>query len=104
MADLIVEIHVPLTPSAGLGPGEYQYPWIEDVEEHLAGLDGSDGEEYDSGEELGDEYLFFVWAASESKLVELARQVSRLPLVPSGVYVTVNDSDGDMGHGRRVNL
>ena len=41
MAELIVEIHVPLTPTPGLDKGEYQYPWIDDIEEHLAQLDGS---------------------------------------------------------------
>lgn len=104
MADLVVEIHVPLTPTRGLRTGAYAYPWIDDVEEYLAELDGSAGEAYDSGEELGEEYLFSVSGAPEAALIELARQVSRLERVPAGVYATVNDSEGDLGQGRRVEL
>jgi len=104
MAELIVEIHVPLTPTPGLDKGEYQYPWIDDIEEHLAQLDGSAGGEFDDGEEVGDEYLFFVAGATEVKLIELARRVSMLKGVPSGVYAIVNDADGDLGTGRRVDL
>lgn len=104
MADLIVEIHIPLTPAPGSRAGDNRFGWIDDVEEFLASLDGTSGEEYDSGEELGDEYLFFVSGAEESQLITLARQVANLPAVPPGVYVTVNDSDGDMGEGRRVPL
>lgn len=104
VADLIVEIHVPLTPNPGLQKNAYPYPWIDDVEEYLAELEGSDGQEYDSGEELGGEYLFFVTGAPEAKLIKLAKRVSKLKGVPAGVYVTVNDSNGDMGDGRRVEL
>lgn len=105
MADLVVEVHVPLTPTPGLQDGDYQYPWIEDVEEFMETLEGSaDGEEYDSGEELGQEYLFFLAGAPESRLIVLAQQIANLPTVPAGVYVTVNDSEGDMGEGRRVDL
>ncbi len=39
----IVEIHVPLTPTPGLGEDDYPYPWIDDIEDYLAQLDGSDG-------------------------------------------------------------
>lgn len=95
---------MPLTPTPGLRKRDYQFPWIDDIEEYLGQLDGTDGEAYDDGEELGEEYLFFVAGASEANLIELARRVSKLPRVPSGVYVTVNDSDGDMGQGRRVDL
>lgn len=104
MADLIVEIHIPLTPAPGSKAGDQRFGWVDDVEEFLAGLDGTAGEEYDSGEELGDEYLFFLGGASEAQLVAVARRVAKLPRVPPGVYVTVNDSDGDMGEGHRVPL
>lgn len=104
MADLIVEIHVPLTPTPGTADGGYAYPWIDDIEQYLEELDGSDGEQYDGGEELGDEYLFFLASAPEARLVELATKVAKLPGVPPGVYVTINDSDGDMGDGRRIDL
>lgn len=104
MADLIVEIHVPLTPTPGLGANDYAFPWIDDIEAYLGELDGSDGEMYDDGEELGDEYLFFVSGAPEADLIQVARRVARLDGVPKGVYAVVNDSEGDMGEGSRVNL
>ena len=104
MAELIVEIHIPLTPAPGSREGDYRFGWIEDVEEFLGSLNGEGGEEYDSGEEFGDEYLFFLSGASEPQLIALARRVARLPTVPPGVYVTVNDADGDMGEGRRAPL
>lgn len=104
VSELIVEIHVPLVRDPNAGPRDYPFPWIEDVDQFLAGLDGGAGEEYDDGEELGNEYLFFVSSAPEAQLIDLARQVARLPRVPSGVYVTVNTEDGDMGTGRRVEL
>jgi hypothetical protein len=104
VSELIVEIHVPLVRDPNVGPREYPFPWIDDVNDFLAGLDGSAGQEYDDGEEDGDEYLFFVSSAPEAQLIELARQVARLPRVPAGVYATVNTDDGDMGTGRRVDL
>ena len=36
MAEPIVEIHVPLTPSEDVAPGAYPFPWIDDIEETLA--------------------------------------------------------------------
>ena len=104
MADLIVEIHVPLTPTPGLGANDYAFPWIDDVEAYLGELDGSDGEMYDDGEELGDEYLFFVSGAPEADLIQVARRVARVYVVPTGIYAVINDSEGDMGEGRRVDL
>ena len=103
MAELLVEIHVPLTPT-DVPEGDYPFPWIDSVMDFLVGLDGERGEMYDDGEELGDEYLFFVAGASESELIALARQVANLPGVPTGVYATVTDTDADMGGGRRVDL
>ena len=72
--------------------------------EFLFELDGDRGEMYDDGEELGDEYLFFVAGAPESDLIGLARQISGLPEVPSGAYATMTDTEADMGGGRRVDL
>ena len=103
MAELLVEIHVPLTAS-DVPEGEYPFPWIDAVMEFLFELDGDRGEMYDDGEELGEEYLFFVSGASESDLIGLARQVANLPGVPTGVYATVTDTEADMGGGRRVDL
>lgn len=104
MADLVVEIHVPLTAAPGRAQGDYPYPWIDDVEEYLAELDGSEGGVYDDGEELGEEYVFFVSDAPEAELIQLARRVSKLEGVPDGVYAVVTDAEGDPGQGRRVEL
>ncbi|MDG4804543.1 hypothetical protein [Micromonospora sp. WMMD980] len=32
MAELIVEVHVPLVPATGLAADAYPFPWIDDVE------------------------------------------------------------------------
>lgn len=68
--------------------------------EFLFELDDSRGEMYDDGEELGDEYLFFVHAGSESDLLSIAREIG----MPLGVYATATDTEADMGGGRRVDL
>ena len=105
MSDMVVEIHVPLVPAEGIAEGEYQFSWIDTVMDHLVMLEGDGGEMYDDGEELGDEYLFFVWAAPEEQLLARATEVSQLSGVPSGVYAIVTTSDAEeMGIGRRVNL
>lgn len=103
MPELLVEIHVPLTAS-DVPEGEYRFPWIDSVMEFLFELEGDRGEMYDDGEEVGEEYLFFVSGASENDLIALARRVANLPGVPSGVYATVTDTEADMGGGRRVDL
>lgn len=103
MSELLVEIHVPLTPT-DVPDGEYPFPWIDTIMEFLVDLDGSLGEMYDDGEELGDEYLFFVFGAPEDDLLSLAREVANLPGVPAGAYATVTDTDAEMGRGARVDL
>ncbi|AYF98466.1 hypothetical protein [Protaetiibacter intestinalis] len=103
MADLLVEIHVPLT-RRDVPEGEYPFPWIDEVMEFLFELDGSTGEVFDDGEEWDGEYLFFVHGAPEAELISLARQVANLPGVPAGVYATVTDTEADMGGGIRVDL
>jgi hypothetical protein len=72
--------------------------------EFIFGLDGSRGEMYDDGQELGNEYLFFLHGREESGLISLAREVASPPGVPAGAYATVTDTEADMGGGRRVNL
>ncbi|MGA7147526.1 MAG: hypothetical protein WBX17_03430 [Microbacterium sp.] len=107
MAELVVEIHVPLTPMKGLGEGEYPLPFLETIENFLFGLDEVDGggEMYDDGEQLDAEYLYFVWQASENELIDLARRIADLPGVPAGVYAVVTDSESEeMGVGERVTL
>ncbi|KHK98446.1 hypothetical protein LK09_05470 [Microbacterium mangrovi] len=106
MTELVVEVHVPLVPQPGVSADEYPFPWIETVEEFLQGLEDSGrGETFDDGEELDDEYLFFVWQAPESELIALARRIADLPGVPEGVYAVVTDTESEqMGVGRRVEL
>ena len=105
MADPVVEIHVPLTPDPTVAEGEYEYPWILDVEEHL--LDELKGpvEALDDGEEVGDEYLFFITGESEDHLLRVASMIATRPGVPAGAYAVVTDAEAeDFGVGRRVEL
>jgi hypothetical protein len=74
MTMTVVEIHVPLMPVPGLGEDDYAFPWIEDVEEFLAGLE--EAEEFDSGEEWGEFYVFFVAGAPEEVLLAVAARVA----------------------------
>jgi hypothetical protein len=106
MADLIVELHVPLVVTPGLSEDEYQYPWIIQVGEDMARLDEDiDGaSEYDDGEELGDVYAFFFTGDDEARVLVAAKTVALAAYVPAGAFLVVNDSDGDMGEGRRVEL
>jgi hypothetical protein len=117
MAQLIVEIHI-LLVSTGLPPGttwprstdivpdDYPYPWIGEIEAYL-GEREEDGhfEVYDDGEELGDEYLYFITGASEETLLTVASDVAALPGIPQGVFVIVTDDEAEeMGVGRRMPL
>lgn len=104
MAELVVEIHVPLTPTADAGDDDYPFPWIDYVDEFLASLAGREGEQYDDGEEVGEEYVFFVSGAAELQLLALAQQVASLPGVPPGTYAVVTDTSGLLSEGRRVDL
>ena len=109
MPEIIVEIHVPLAEDASTHTGGDPYPWIDEIQDFLMGLEGPHGEYcYDDGEEWqgedGPEYLFFLSNGSEDELLEIARAVARRADVPAGAYATVNDEDGDMGTGRRVDL
>jgi hypothetical protein len=36
---LVVELHVPLTPTPGLGEDEYQFPWIDQIMDEVLALD-----------------------------------------------------------------
>lgn len=106
MTQPIVEIHVPLTASPDVAPGEYPFPWIDDIEETLAvGEDDGRYEVYDDGEEYGEEYVFFITGADETVLLEVATGVTTLPGVPEGAFAVVTDEDQqDLGTGRRVEL
>ncbi|MBB2948956.1 hypothetical protein FB565_008742 [Actinoplanes lutulentus] len=102
MAEIIVEIHVPLTPT----PGGPQFPWIETVEDFLVELeDEGAAESYDEGEEFGDNYVFFITGGTEKALLAAASRVATLDGVPPGAFALVTDDEADeMGVGRRVDL
>lgn len=103
---LVVEIHVPLTSPPGLPEGAYPYPWIDEVEDVLAGLEESGvAEVFDEGVEYGDFYVFFVTGAAEAELLGVAARVAALPGVPAGALAVVSDDpDGEIGRGRRLEL
>jgi hypothetical protein len=105
MAD-VVEIHVPLVPALGLPPDAYPFPWIDQVEDFLAGLEEQgEVEVRDDGEEDGDAYLFFIAGADEAVLLAAASRVSSLDGVPAGVFAMVTDDEAEaFGMGRRVDL
>jgi hypothetical protein len=119
MAQLIVEIHIPLTSKGPrLPPGatwprssaiiaaDDPFPWIGEVEEYLVERE-EDGtfEVHDDGEELGDDYLYFITGASEETLLAVAAAVAALPGIPQGVFAIVTDDEAEeMGVGRRVPL
>jgi len=103
MTMTVVEIHVPLTPVPGLGEYDYAFPWIDDVEEFLADLD--EAEEFDSGEEYGEVYVFFIAGAPEDALLAVASRVAGLARVPAGAFAVISDDEAEeFGHGRRVSL
>jgi hypothetical protein len=88
-----------------LPEGEYQYPWIDDVEEFLAELDQGGVEEVDDGEEDGDVYIFFITGGGEQALLAVASRVAELDGVPAGVFAVVTDDEAkEFGVGRRVGL
>ncbi|SNS96975.1 hypothetical protein SAMN06264365_1313 [Actinoplanes regularis] len=102
----IVEIHVPLVPTEGLAPGAYPFPWIDQVEDLLAGLEEEGTVEvYDDGEEYGDVYIFFITGADEAALLSAASRVAVLGGVPAGTFAIITDDEAsEFGMGRRVDL
>lgn len=117
MAQLIVEIHVPLVSTgAPIGttwprssadiPDDSDCPWIFEIDEYLAErAEKGEFEVDDEGEEFGDAYLYFITGASEEALLAVAADVAGLPGVPRGVFALVTDDEaGEMGVGRRVPL
>jgi hypothetical protein len=104
--ELVVEVHIPMTPSKDVAEGEYAFPWIDDVMEYLVELEEA-GEVliYDDGEEWGDYYVFFLTGSSEADLLATAVAIAERQGVPSGVYAMVTDSEAEaFGMGRRVDL
>ncbi|MFI6483752.1 hypothetical protein ACIBH1_37905 [Nonomuraea sp. NPDC050663] len=106
MANRLVEIHVPLVPREGVPKSEYQFPWIDEIEEFLAELEESDEVEvFDDGEEWGGIYIFFITGADEAALLGAASKVGKLDGVPPGIYAMVTDDEAEeFGLGRRVGL
>jgi hypothetical protein len=103
---MVVEIHVPLRPTPNLPDGAYAYPWIEAVEDFLAGLeDQGEAEVFDDGEEDADAYVFFVTGAGEEDLLAVASRVATLPGVPAGTFAVISHAGAEeFGLGRRVAL
>ncbi len=109
MAELVVEVHVPLVKSADLQDGDYAFPWIDDVTEFVAQLDETpryDGATmYDDSEEWSDHYVFFLAGAPEDSLIRAANDLIQLPGVPVGAFAMVTDADAaTFGEGTRVEL
>ncbi|WP_245703849.1 hypothetical protein, partial [Streptomyces lushanensis] len=76
---MVVEIHVPLLPMPDLPDSSYPFPWIEEVEDFLSGLeDQGDVEVFGEGEEDGDVYVFFLTGTGEEDLLVVASRVATL--------------------------
>ncbi len=106
VAQTVVEIHVPLQADVDVAEGQYQYPWIVDLDEHLFSLEEAAAVEvFDDGEEVGHEYLFFITGKPEDELLRVASTVVARPGVPAGAYAVVTDDEAEeFGEGRRVEL
>ncbi|MEU4424852.1 hypothetical protein AB0F81_29890 [Actinoplanes sp. NPDC024001] len=102
----IVEIHVPLLPGKDVPQDSFQFPWIEQVEDHLIDLeDELDIEVYDEAEEIDDSYVFFIAGGDEQTLLTAASRVAALDGVPPGSFAMVTDEAAEsIGMGRRVTL
>ncbi|MCM4082777.1 hypothetical protein [Paractinoplanes hotanensis] len=94
---VMVEIHFPAT-------GEDE--WVDDVGDFLIDLEDEFGlEEYEDGEQVGDDYVFFIAGASERTLLKAASRVAVRKGVPAGAYAMVTDTAAaEVGLGRRVTL
>ncbi|GIE82998.1 hypothetical protein Aph02nite_89480 [Actinoplanes philippinensis] len=100
MAEVVVEIHVPMVPVSG------PHLWIDRIEEFLTELEeGGDVEVPDDGEEFGDVYVFLLGGAGEEELLAAASRAVSLPDVPAGAFAMVTDDEApEWGLGRRVDL
>jgi hypothetical protein len=103
---LVVELHVPLTPTPGLGEDEYPFPWIDEIMDEVLALDeAGDAWMFDDGEEDKGEYVFFIAANTEDAGFAVAARLAAMPGLPTGIYATVSSSDvQEFGFGRRVDL
>jgi hypothetical protein len=105
-SNVVVEIHVPLTPIIGLPEGEDPFPWIDEVMDFITDLDDrGDAALYDDGGEFDDVYVFLINGAPEERLLNFAARIADLPGVPAGVVAVVTDDEAEeFGIGRRVEL
>ncbi|WP_127504009.1 hypothetical protein [Actinoplanes solisilvae] len=94
---VMVEIHFPVTA---------EDEWIDDVGDFMIDLEDEFGiTEYEDGEEVGDDYVFFIAGASERRLLAAASRVATRKGVPAGAYAMVTDTEAaKVGMGRRVRL
>ncbi|RVX43748.1 hypothetical protein EDD27_6442 [Nonomuraea polychroma] len=106
MAELLVEIHVPLREDPRVSETDYPFPWIDAIEEFLVEMEEQKAVGFfDDGEEFGDVYVFFTGGAEEDVLLRAASRVAALDGVPGGVFAMVTDDEaGEFGLGRRVDL
>lgn len=99
--DQIVEIHFPLRL-------DEDTDWIEDVEELLFEAEGTVAPlMYDDGEELWNgedepEYVFFISNNPLAELIAFGRMMLAHGGVPTGGYLSVNDEEGELGGGERI--
>ncbi len=107
MTQMVVEIHIPLVPTAGVPEDEYQYPWIDSVAELLCERpeELAPVQAFDDGEEEGEVYIFFITGADEPELLAAATRIAGLPGVPANCFAVIsNDEAEEFGQGRRVDL
>ncbi|MEU6411374.1 hypothetical protein [Microbispora sp. NPDC046933] len=106
MANLVVEIHVPLHETETLSETTYAFPWIDEIDEFLFEVEEQGkAEVFDDGEEFGDVYVFFIAGADEDTLLNIASRAATLNGVPRGAFAMVTDDEaGEFGVGRRVDL
>ncbi|MBH0129411.1 glutamyl-tRNA amidotransferase [Salinibacterium sp. NK8237] len=105
-AELVVEIHVPLTPDANAAEGESRFPWIESLVEFTNELEeGGEIFVVEEGDVFNDAYVIVITGADESTLTGVANRVANLPGIPTGVFAVVTDADADeLGQGTVVEI
>lgn len=106
MPELVVEVHIPLTPDPTVAEGDYAFPWIEEVTEAvIEAVEDGEIAIADDEEEHEGHYVFFFTGTDEEELLTAAGRIATMPGVPTGVFAIVTDSDsGEIGSGRRVDI